>query len=220
MVWRQCVEDRGTGELRDQAGLAIRWADNAFPFWNTLANAEVAADRGRPGATLRQAATYMRAQRQPGFLWLFKDLLTDMARAFLPKAAEEAGLSLALSGHGMAGNILPLAEEPRRPELEFVRVRSDGELAAYGALNCRAYGFDADAAQAGFAGSRLWQEGIHAYLGLQDGVPVTAGGTVAAGDCLFVILIATAPEHQRKGYGEAVTRKALYEGGNATGLRA
>lgn len=35
---------------------------------------------------------------------------------------------------------------------------------------------------------------------------------------LFVALVATDPERERRGYGEAVARKALYEGGRATGL--
>lgn len=37
-VWCMCVEDRGTGEVRDEPTLAVRWADNAFPVWNAMAN--------------------------------------------------------------------------------------------------------------------------------------------------------------------------------------
>jgi GNAT superfamily N-acetyltransferase len=59
---------------------------------------------------------------------------------------------------------------------------------------------------------------VHAYLGLRDGVPVTCAATVAAQGRLFVILVATDPACERRGYGEAVTRKALYEGARATGL--
>lgn len=219
IVWKLAVEDRGTGEVRDDASLMIRWADNAFPFWNALANAEPGMDAAALGPFLHRVAGYMRGRERPGLLWLFEDLLAPDARAALPRAVDEAGLSLALSGFGMAGDILPLADEPRHPELEFVRVRTEAEVEAYGALNCRAYGFPAEGGRAGFSGSTIWTNEIFAYLALKDGVPVAAGGTVAAGDCLFVILIATAPEHHRKGYGEAVTRKALYEGGKATGLR-
>jgi GNAT superfamily N-acetyltransferase len=58
---------------------------------------------------------------------------------------------------------------------------------------------------------------VHAYLGLCDGVPVTCAGTVEADGRLFVALVATEPERERRGYGEAVTRKALYEGARASG---
>jgi hypothetical protein len=70
----------------------------------------------------------------------------------------------------------------------------------------------------GLAGSPLWRDGIHAYLGLRDGIPVTCAATVEADGRLFVVLVATAPGWERRGYGAAVTRKALHEGGRATGL--
>jgi GNAT superfamily N-acetyltransferase len=50
---------------------------------------------------------------------------------------------------------------------------------------------------------------MYTYLGLKDGVPVSAAATVESNGCLFLALVATAPEHQRKGYGEATVRKAL-----------
>lgn len=59
---------------------------------------------------------------------------------------------------------------------------------------------------------------MHAYLGLRQGEPVTCAATVEAAGRLFVVLVATDPRWERRGYGEAVTRKALYEGASATGL--
>jgi GNAT superfamily N-acetyltransferase len=218
-VWRLCVEDRRTGEIRDDEALTVRWADNAFPFWNTLANIEVGADRRNLEAALRRASEYMRGQKCPGFLWLFEEMLAPDARASLAEIADRAGLGLALSGYGMAGDVLPLGEDPKHPDLEFIRVRTEAEVLAYGDVNCRAYGFPPEAVQAGFAGSKIWTKDICAYMGLKEGVPVAVAATVPAGDCLFVMLVATLAEHQRKGYGEAITRKALYEGGKATGLR-
>ena len=53
---------------------------------------------------------------------------------------------------------------------------------------------------------------------LRDGTPVACAATVEAQGRLFVILVATDPDRQRRGYGEAVTRKALFEGARATGL--
>jgi predicted acetyltransferase len=36
---------------------------------------------------------------------------------------------------------------------------------------------------------------------------------------LFLALVATAPDSRRKGFGEAIVRKALHEGGRRTGLK-
>lgn len=53
-------------------------------------------------------------------------------------------------------------------------------------------------------GPRLWKRDVHAYLGMRGDAPVACA--------------ATAPEWQRRGYREAVTRKALNDGALATGL--
>jgi GNAT superfamily N-acetyltransferase len=97
-------------------------------------------------------------------------------------------------------------------------VSTDAHLRAYADLNSRAYGFPLDHGRDGLGGSALWKERVHAYLGLRDGVPVTCAATVEADGRLFVVLVATHPDCERRGYGEAVTRKALYEGARATGL--
>lgn len=70
----------------------------------------------------------------------------------------------------------------------------------------------------GLAGSTLWKSEVHAHPGLRDGVPATCAATVAAQGRLFVVLVAADPARERRGYGEAVTREAPYEGARATGL--
>ncbi|WP_395678305.1 GNAT family N-acetyltransferase [Inquilinus sp.] len=216
-TWRAVVLDRGTGDVADPPGMAIRWADSKFPFWNCITFTDRGCGRALLDERFAQATDYMRRRSQPGLIWLFEELLDPACRKALPQAAERAGLGLSLSGFGMAGDILPIAE-PHHPELEFVRVTTEDQLTAYADLNSRAYGMPLEAGRHGLAGSALWKAGMHSYLGLADGVPVSAAATVATGDCLFLALVATAPEAQRKGYGEATVRKALYEGARATGL--
>ncbi|MGC9496978.1 GNAT family N-acetyltransferase [Streptomyces sp. WG7] len=217
-VWRAMVLDRAPdADVRDLPGIAVRWADCRFAFWNCVTLTDVKADAQLVERRLAEAADIMRAKRRPGFLWLFEDLLDDGARAVLDDAAGRAGLRLAFPGTGMAGDLLPVPD-PVHPDLTFVRVRSDDQLTAYADLNSRAYGFDLDEGRDGLAGSALWKNDVHAYLGLRDGVPVACAAAVAAEGRLFVALVATDPEWQRRGYGEAVTRKALHEGGRATGL--
>ncbi|MFL1377384.1 MULTISPECIES: GNAT family N-acetyltransferase [unclassified Nocardiopsis] len=216
--WRTLVLDRDPGaDVRDLPGVAVRWADSRFAFWNCVTLTEVDADPGLFEERLERVAGIMRAKRRPGFLWLFEDLLSEGTRAGLGAAVERAGLEFAFAGTGMAGD-LPALPAPSHPELEFVRVSTEEELRAYADLNSRAYGFPLEDGRDGLAGSALWKGGVYAYLGLRDGEPVTCAGVVEADGRLFVVLVATAPEWERRGYGEAVTRKALYEGARATGL--
>ncbi|MFK0115299.1 GNAT family N-acetyltransferase [Streptomyces sp. NPDC090994] len=217
-VWRAMVLDRTPGaDVRDLPGIAVRWADSRFAFWNCVTLTEVKADAALLARRLAQAADVMRSKRHPGFLWLFEDLLDDGARAALDDAAGRAGLRLAFPGTGMAGDLLPVPD-PGHPDLTFVRVSTDDHLTAYADLNSRAYGFPLDEGRDGLAGSALWKNDVYAYLALREGVPVACAGAVPADGRLFVALVATDPQWQRRGYGEAVTRKALHEGARATGL--
>ncbi|MEW2807484.1 GNAT family N-acetyltransferase [Streptomyces massasporeus] len=217
-VWRVMVLDRDPrADVRDLPGIAVRWADCRFAFWNCLTLTDVGADAGLLKQRVNEAAGIMRSKSRPGFLWVFEDLLDDAARAVLGEVAEEAGLDYAFPGTGMAGDLLPIPE-PAHPELTFVRVTDDELLTAYADINARAYGFPSEDGRDGLAGSALWKSGVFAYLGLRDGVPVTCAATVEADGRLFVVLVATDPAWERRGYGEAVTRKALHEGGRATGL--
>ncbi|MFF5895691.1 GNAT family N-acetyltransferase [Streptomyces argenteolus] len=216
--WRAMVLDRDpAADVRDLPGIAVRWADSRFAFWNCVTLTDVGADPALVRQRLGHVAEIMRAKERPGFLWVFEDLLTAEARSALGEAAGQAGLVHAFPGIGMAGDLLPLAA-PAHPDLTFVRVSTDEHLRAYADLNSQAYGFPLEDGRDGLVGSALWKDGVHAYLGLRDGVPVTCAATVEAAGRLFVVLVATDPAWERRGYGEAVTRKALYEGGRATGL--
>ncbi|MEU1011794.1 GNAT family N-acetyltransferase [Streptomyces sp. NPDC005890] len=218
VVWRAMVLDRDPGaDVRDLPGIAVRWADCRFSFWNCVTLTDVDADAALVEERLGQAADIMRSKKHPGFLWLFEGLLDEEARAGVRAAAGRAGLEYAFPGTGMAGDLLPVPQ-PSHPDLTFVRVTTDEQLQAYADLNSRAYGFPLEDGRDGLLGSALWKNQVHAYLGLRDDVPVTCAATVEADGRLFVVLVATAPEWQHRGYGEAVTRKALYEGARATGL--
>lgn len=216
-AWRAIVLDYGRADVRDLPGMAIRWADSKLAFWNCITLTDIGADSRLLDEKLEQAVAYMRQKSQPGLIWLFEDLLDPSARAGLSIAADRAGLSLSLSGFGMAGDILPIPE-PNYPDLSFVRVTTEDELTAYADINSRAYGMPLESGRDGLCGSKLWKSGMYAYLGIENGVPVSTAATVETDGCLFVALVATAPEAQRKGYGEATTRKALFEGAKATGL--
>lgn len=217
-VWRAMVLDRDAdADVRELPGIAVRWADRRFPIWNCITLTEVGTHTAILGERMSQAADIMRSKRHPGFLWVFEDLLGDEARAGARTAAEKAGLAYAFPGVGMAGDLLPVPE-PSHPDLTFVRVATEEQLQAYADLNSRAYGLPLEDGRDGLLGSTLWKEGVHAYLGVRGGVPVTCAATVEAEGRLFVVLVATAPEWERRGYGEAVTRKALHEGSLATGL--
>ncbi|MCR3751997.1 GNAT family N-acetyltransferase [Lentzea californiensis] len=213
--WRAMVLDQNPdADVRDLPGVAVRWADCKFPFWNCVTFTEPGIGADLLAQRFAEAADVMRTKQEFGFLWVFEDLVED---ADLDALADRAGLAYAFPGTGMAGDLLPIPG-PSHPELTFERVTTDEQLQVYADINSRAYGFGLEAGRDGIGGSALWKSGVHAYLGLRDGVPVTCAGAVETAGRLFVVLVATERGSERRGYGEAVTRKALYEAWRATGI--
>ncbi len=60
--------------------------------------------------------------------------------------------------------------------------------------------------------SVLAAPGIRCYVGEIDGRAVTTGAGVTLGDHVGVFNIATPPQHRRRGYGAAVTARAVTDG--------
>ncbi|MEU8470497.1 hypothetical protein AB0F30_21715 [Streptomyces sp. NPDC029006] len=122
VVWRAFVLDRDAGaDVRDLPGIAVRWADCRFPFWNCVTLTDVDADTALLGRRLGRAADIMRAKKRPGFLWLFEDLLGDAAREQVRTAAGRAGLAYAFSGTGLTRATLhaTAAGAPVYPRIGF-----------------------------------------------------------------------------------------------------
>jgi ribosomal protein S18 acetylase RimI-like enzyme len=60
--------------------------------------------------------------------------------------------------------------------------------------------------------SALAAPGVRCYLGEIDGQAVTTGMGVTVGDRVGIFNIATPPEHRRRGYGTALTARAIADG--------
>ena len=215
-MWRALIKDYGSTAKVD-AGVAHCWADAAFGFYNALSFADPNVDVSELRTRLDHVVAFMRASDKAGYLWLFEELLTDKARAGLDDAIEQAGLAHAMTCYGMAGDMLPFPD-PHHPALRFERVSSQAHLDAYANLNAHAYSLPEMDTRTAFEGSALWRNDIYAYIGYEDDVPVCCAGSYPVDGRLFVVMVATEPAHHRRGFGEAVTRKALYEGARETGL--
>jgi hypothetical protein len=216
-VWSAIVKDRNSGEIIDMPGINIRWSETRFAFFNTITFNEPGATSGILSQRLAAAASYMDEQKQPGIIWLFEDLLAQDAKRNLQELVDEAGFMLALSGYGMAGDVRAMAE-PAHPDLTFVRVQSDEQVAVYAEINAVAYNIPVEDVQDGMLPSSLWSKRAYSFLGVKNGRAVSAASAIENEGSLFLALVATLPSQQRNGYGEATCRKALHEAGKATGL--
>ena len=62
-VWRTVVLDRDPdADVRDLPGIAVRWADSRFAFWNCVTLTDVGADAELLARRLKETAEIMRAK--------------------------------------------------------------------------------------------------------------------------------------------------------------
>lgn len=217
-MWKVLAGDRAGADLQDRPGLSVSWADSPFPFWNAIFLTEQLTDASVLRSRVRDAAAYMRDRTQDGLMYLCEDYLRGAAKDALPAILAEEKMAFAMPITGMVGDILPV-ETTTRPGLRLERVTSENHLQDFADMNSAGYGFAPEAGRAGLRGSKFWKQTAFAYVGYVDDRPVSASAAIVNDGMLYLALVATRPDAQRKGYGEATVRHALSEAHKATGLR-
>ncbi len=215
-MWGKLVRDVGCS-VAEEDGIAIRWADAKFVFYNALVVTDPVDGEEQLRRLFLRSAEFMDNRDQPGCVWLFEDLVSPDARSKINDVALDAGLVSSFTCWGMAGD-LPSLEEPSHPALRFERVTTAQHLDIYASLNARAYGLSETDAMATFRGSSLWRDEIFAYVAYEGSRPVACAGACEVDGRVFLVLVATEADRRRQGFGEAVTRKALHEAIRSTGI--
>jgi GNAT superfamily N-acetyltransferase len=202
----------------DKPGLAVSWPDTQFPFYNWLfLNEPLTSDKALRGR-VQQAAGYMRARHYGGWFVVCLDILNGSAKENLQTILAEANLVQAIPMTGMAGDIFPL-ETPGHPALRFVRISDESTIQAFAELNCWAYNVPVETSKSLLKEHTLWREHAYGFLAYEGDKPVSTATAIINEGCVFLFLVATASNSQRKGYGEAVVRHALQTAHEATGIR-
>jgi GNAT superfamily N-acetyltransferase len=202
------------GEIKELTpGMTAAFGKVPVPFMNQCLLTEPVKDLPDLRTRIEAAIKYADAVGTPWFLGLCHEWLPEGGTELV----QEYGFSPAMELVGMATDeLLP----PRRelPVLEYERARGKAGADTIAAINQAAYGMPDE--MAGMMSIPLLWEGDNCgIIGSVDGTQVTCSATFALAGCLYVGWVATLPEHQRKGYGEAVMRRSLNEAAAATGLR-
>jgi hypothetical protein len=111
---------------------------------------------------------------------------------------------------GMAGDILPM-EAPGHPALRFVRIADDSTIQAFAGFNCMSCRVPIETRLSLVTKHTLWREHAYGFVAHEGDKPVSTATSIINEGCLFLFLVATAPDGRRKGYREAVVRYALAE---------
>jgi GNAT superfamily N-acetyltransferase len=217
-IWKLIGKPFPRVDATDRPGLAISWPDTHFPFYNSLFLTEQLTDAHVLQDRVQEAAAYMRARSYGGLFILCLDNLSGLAKERLDGILARAKFVQAMPMTGMAGDILPM-EAPGHSALRFVRISSNSTIRAFAELNCVSYNVPIEMSLSLLNEHTLWNEHAYGFVAYEGDTPVSTATAIINNGCLFLFLVATAPDARRKGYGEAVVRHSLQRAYEATGIR-
>lgn len=216
-VWRLLAKPFPQSDLSDRPGLAISWANIPFVFYNALFLTERHSEANTLQDRVREATTYMRSQQSPGWLVVCVDNMDGTAREELTTIAKQERLT-PLPMTGMAGDILPL-KEPLLPTIRFAPISDEATVIDFVDMNCISYQIPIQAGRSIVKEQSLWREHGYGFVAYEGDRPVATATAIVNEGCLLLFLVATMPEARRKGYADAVIRRALNTAYEATGIR-
>jgi GNAT superfamily N-acetyltransferase len=201
----------------DKPGLAISWPNTQFPFYNAIFLNEEVTEAPVLWERVTEAAAYMRARPHGGLFVVCLDYVNGSARKHCSTILSQAKFVQAIPMTGMAGDIFPM-QAPGHTALRFERISNDKTIRDFAELNCVSYYVPTETSLSLVKEHTLWRDHAYGFVAYQGDKPVaTATGIINEG-CIFLFLVATAPDARRKGYGEAVCRHALQTAHEATGI--
>ena len=169
-------------------------------------SADVLGTRGR------EACDWAAAQSVPWLLVVTHDHLEPTADA--AATLEACGLTAVMPLTGMRASAVAAA--PAVPGLQLTVPQTDSGCTAIVDINGLAYGMDLDASKAAIGSRAFWKDHFP-VVGVADGNPVSSAAVMMVDGHRYVALVATNPDRQRRGFGDATMRQALENAASAHG---
>jgi GNAT superfamily N-acetyltransferase len=159
-------------------------------------------------ARLLAARRHFDSRKLQWALWICDGWLTPAIQRKLSRICETFGLRLSAEMPGMAAEAIQ-APVRKLPELEIRRVETVGTLSDFRAIGSTCFHVPIAWFGEVFDEDVMTRGTFACWVGYRNGVPIATAATVASPDATGVYNVATAPEHRRRGYGEAITRHAI-----------
>lgn len=216
-AWKRFANGSPKGDVREMQGVACAFANVPLPFFNVALFAEPVADAADLDRRLASAVEYGSASGVPWMFFACREWLPPVSTESADEAFERHRLHRAMALTGMVAELSSLAPPSSDSAgLEYRRVGSRDTLLSISDMNCAAYGIPLEVGRASILDGMFGSDAF-AYVGYLNGEPVTAAGTWLVDAVLYVAMVATHPDHRRRGYADAVMRHSLVEASHATG---
>jgi ribosomal protein S18 acetylase RimI-like enzyme len=214
--FRTIAASRMPGEIRELPGVSIRSAGVTFQMFNAAFLSAPVANETELARRIMLPSVHFDARGLEWAYWVCEGWLEDRARRRSRQIFERHGLRHSVDLPGMvAERILPPVK--LLPNLEIRRVGDAATRDAFCAIGSVCFHVPVPWFREVFDNDSVWDRFI-GWLGYADGEPVSTAATVMGGGAVGVYNVATMPEHQKRGYGETVTRHAVAEAQQQHGI--
>ena len=214
--FRVIAASRGAGELRELNGVSIASAGSTFQMFNAAFLSARVATAAELTQRILLPTVHFNARGLEWAYWVCEDLMDSPARRRSRQLFEKHGLRHSVDLPGMIAERL---KPPVRklPAIEVRRVCDGTTREVFCAIGSLCFHvplawfcevFDSDGVWTNFA----------SYVAYVDGDAVSTTAIVMGAGAVGVYNVATVPEQQGRGYGEALMRYAIAEAQRAHGV--
>jgi ribosomal protein S18 acetylase RimI-like enzyme len=205
--FRIVAGSRAAGEVRQLHGVSIASAGVTFQMFNAAFLSGPVVTEPELTQHILLPSVYFNARGLEWAYWVCEDWLEARLRRRSRNLFEKHGLRLSTSLPGMiADGLLPAARV--LPRMEIQRVSDAATRDAFCEIGAVCFHVPISWFKEVFDNDAVWERFL-GYVGYAEGQPVSTTAIVIGGGVTGVYNVATLPEHQRRGYGEAVMRYAL-----------
>ena len=205
--FRAIAFNRERGEVRELRGVSIASAGVTFQMFNAAFLSSAVTTEIELEQRILTPAVHFQARGQEWSYWVCEDWLASKTRKRAPRIFDRMGLRHAVDLPGMIAERVAGPEKPL-PEVDVRRVGDGPTRTAFCGIGSVCFHVPLPWFEEVFSSETIWDRFV-SYVGYVDGEPVSTVSLVEGGGGMGVYNLATLPERQRRGYGEAVMRCAL-----------
>ena len=213
--FRVLAEGRAKGDVLELPGVSIASLGAKFQMFNAAFLSSPVEDVAELEDRLHHARNHFRSRAMRWSLWICEDWLTKPVRRVLSQKCERVDLRLCAEMPGMAAKRLRGAKRVL-PHLEYARVESERALSDFHGIGAVCFHVPMDWFTEVFDSKMpAVRPRFTCWVGYLNGLPVVTAACVRTGKVLGLYNVATAPDHRKRGFAEAITRHVVETEGDA-----
>jgi ribosomal protein S18 acetylase RimI-like enzyme len=214
--FRVVAAGRGRGEVRELPGVSIAAAGVTFQMFNAAFLSAPVATEAELQQRILLSMSHFNVRGLEWAYWVCEDWIDSRTRRKSRQIFERQGLRHSVDLPGMVAERIAPPVKPL-PALEIRRVGDTATREAFCTIGSVCFHVPIAWFREVFDNRAVW-EAFAAYVGYRNEDPVSTAAIVMGGGAIGVYNLATMPDRQRHGYGEAVMRHALAQAQKEHGI--